>query len=140
MRTRFGELDGALRNHARLALDDTVGGAVELLPRANVATTRLVSASVTGTYVRAFVAPCRRSSLMCQEIMLSSGLADEAYRRYGLRANRAGTYLAMFRPWLAKYPHNRPARSCTIWCGRHPATTPNGSPQPNRRTRRGDWR
>ena len=27
---------------------------------------------------------------LCEEIVLSSGLADEAYRRYGLRAHRAG--------------------------------------------------
>ena len=29
----------------------------------------------------------------CEEILLSSGLLDEAYQRYGLTANRAGTYL-----------------------------------------------
>jgi hypothetical protein len=41
----------------------------------------------------------------CEEIVLSSELADEAYRRYGLRANRAGTYLATFRAVARKYPH-----------------------------------
>ncbi|MGH2690820.1 MAG: hypothetical protein ACRDKW_18720, partial [Actinomycetota bacterium] len=42
---------------------------------------------------------------LCEEILLSSGLVDEAYRRYGLRANRAGTYLATFRAVVRKYPH-----------------------------------
>jgi len=45
----------------------------------------------------------------CEEILLSSGLADEAYRRYGLTANRAGTYLAWFRAVLKKYTHKQPA-------------------------------
>lgn len=46
---------------------------------------------------------------LCEEILLSSGLAEEAYRRYGLTANRAGTYLAWFRAIVKKYPHKRPA-------------------------------
>ncbi len=46
---------------------------------------------------------------LCEEILLSSGLVDEAYRRYGLHANRAGTYLAWFRAVAKKYPHKRPA-------------------------------
>jgi hypothetical protein len=41
----------------------------------------------------------------CEEVLLSSGLADEAYRRYGLVANQAGTYLATFRAVAKKYPH-----------------------------------
>ena len=41
----------------------------------------------------------------CEEVLLSSGLADEAYRRYGIEANRAGTYLAWFRAIAKKYPH-----------------------------------
>jgi hypothetical protein len=45
---------------------------------------------------------------VCEEILLSSGLADEAYARYGLRASRAGTYLATFRAVEKKYPHKRP--------------------------------
>ena len=32
---------------------------------------------------------------MCEEMLLTSGLTDEAYRRCGLRANQAGTYLAL---------------------------------------------
>lgn len=46
---------------------------------------------------------------LCEEVLLSSGLRDEAYRRYGLRANRAGTYLAWFRAVAKKYPHKKPA-------------------------------
>ncbi|MAQ14970.1 MAG: hypothetical protein CMN30_09270 [Sandaracinus sp.] len=40
----------------------------------------------------------------CEEVLLSSGLADEAYERYGLIANQAGTYLAWFRAVAKKYP------------------------------------
>jgi hypothetical protein len=43
----------------------------------------------------------------CEEVLLSSGLVDEAYRRYGLVANQAGTYLATFRAVAKKYPHKR---------------------------------
>jgi len=45
---------------------------------------------------------------MCEEMLLSSGLADEAYQRYGLRANRAGTYLAWFRAVAKKYTQKKP--------------------------------
>jgi len=41
----------------------------------------------------------------CEEVLLSSGLVDEAYRRYGLVANQRGTYLATFRAVSKKYPH-----------------------------------
>ncbi len=44
---------------------------------------------------------------MCEEVLLSSGLTDEAYTRYGLTANRAGTYLAWFRAVKKKYPKKR---------------------------------
>jgi len=46
---------------------------------------------------------------LCEAMLLSSGLVDEAYRRYGLTANRAGTYLAWFRAVTKKYPHKKPA-------------------------------
>jgi hypothetical protein len=42
---------------------------------------------------------------ICEEILLSSGMVDEAYARYGLRANQGGTYLATFRAVAKKYPH-----------------------------------
>jgi len=42
---------------------------------------------------------------LCEEIVRSGGLNDEAYRRYGLHANRRGSYLATFRAVARKYPH-----------------------------------
>ncbi len=42
---------------------------------------------------------------LCEDALLSSGLVDEAYVRYGLRTNRGGTYLATFRAVAKKYPH-----------------------------------
>lgn len=44
----------------------------------------------------------------CEAILLSSGLADEAYLRYAFDANRAGTYLTTFRAICRKYPHKAP--------------------------------
>jgi len=46
----------------------------------------------------------REIDSVCEAILLSSGLVDDAYRRYGLTANRAGTYLAWFRAVAKKYP------------------------------------
>lgn len=40
----------------------------------------------------------------CEEILLSSGMADEAYARYAIDANRGTTYLATFRAIARKYP------------------------------------
>ena len=45
----------------------------------------------------------------CEEILLSCGMADEAYRRYAIEANRRTTYLATFRAPAAKYPHKAAA-------------------------------
>jgi len=45
---------------------------------------------------------------VCEEILLGSGLVDEAYPRYGLRANRAATYVGTFRAVARRYPHKRP--------------------------------
>jgi len=44
----------------------------------------------------------------CEEIMLSSGLLDEAYRRYAIEANQGTTNLATFRAIAKKYPHKQP--------------------------------
>ena len=41
---------------------------------------------------------------VCEEILFSSGLFDEAYRQYGLTMNRGGTNLATFRNIAKKYP------------------------------------
>ena len=45
---------------------------------------------------------------VCEAVLLSSGLIDEAYHRYGLLANQASTYLAWFRAVARKYPHKEP--------------------------------
>ncbi|HLI96364.1 MAG TPA: hypothetical protein VKT72_09790 [Candidatus Baltobacteraceae bacterium] len=44
----------------------------------------------------------------CETLLLESGLADEAYRRYALRTNQQSTYLATFRAVVKKYPHKDP--------------------------------
>lgn len=48
---------------------------------------------------------------LCEELLLSSGFVDEAYRRYGLTANRAGTYIAWFRTVARKYPDKKRSAS-----------------------------
>ena len=40
----------------------------------------------------------------CEEILLSSGLTEEAYQRYAIAANQKTTYLATFRAIARKYP------------------------------------
>jgi tetratricopeptide (TPR) repeat protein len=46
----------------------------------------------------------------CEEILLSSGLADEAYARYAIAANQGTTFLATFRAIAMKYPAQAPAK------------------------------
>jgi len=41
----------------------------------------------------------------CESILIESGLADEAYQRYAMKANKRNTYLATFRAIMKKYPH-----------------------------------
>lgn len=41
---------------------------------------------------------------ICEEVLLSSGMADEAYERYAIDANRGMTNLATFRAIAKKYP------------------------------------
>ena len=41
---------------------------------------------------------------LCEGMLLSLGRTQEAYRRYGLHAHRAGTYLATFRAVAKAYP------------------------------------
>ncbi len=45
----------------------------------------------------------------CERILLSSGMAEEAYSRYAVEANQKTTYLATFRAIAGKYPHKEPA-------------------------------
>ncbi|MCC6535002.1 MAG: hypothetical protein IT531_20840, partial [Burkholderiales bacterium] len=44
----------------------------------------------------------------CEEIMLSSGLYDEAYARYAIGANQGTTFLATYRSIVKKYPTKTP--------------------------------
>ena len=43
-----------------------------------------------------------------EQILLSMGQTEEAYDRYGLHANRSGTYTAWFRAVARKYPDKQP--------------------------------
>jgi len=45
----------------------------------------------------------------CEDILLASGMAEEAYYRYAFAANSKTTYLATFRAIVKKYPHKEPA-------------------------------
>jgi len=44
----------------------------------------------------------------CEEILLTSGMAEEAYSRYAVIANQKTTYLATFRAIVKKYPNKKP--------------------------------
>jgi tetratricopeptide (TPR) repeat protein len=44
----------------------------------------------------------------CEEILLASGRAEEAYRHYALDATRGTSYLATYRALARKYPQKRP--------------------------------
>jgi len=43
----------------------------------------------------------------CEEILLASGLPEEAYSRYAIEANQKTTYLATFRAIIKKYPQKK---------------------------------
>lgn len=57
---------------------------------------------------RGINAPAWQIAETCEAILLSSGLADEAYRRYAVEANQGTTNLATFRAIAKKYPHKPP--------------------------------
>lgn len=46
---------------------------------------------------------------VCEDILVSTGHRDEAYRGYGLIANQGATYAGWFRAVLKKYPERTPA-------------------------------
>ena len=48
--------------------------------------------------------PSHEIDRACQEILLSSGLEEEAYGRYGRRASLTSTYLATFRARVRRFP------------------------------------
>jgi len=79
---------------------------------------------------------------LCEEILLSSGLAEEAYARYGLTANRRGTYLATFRPSRRSTRTRRQPRSWPTWSRPLPVKRASGSPRPRKpgsTTKRSPW-
>ncbi|MDP2345503.1 MAG: hypothetical protein Q8O67_31455 [Deltaproteobacteria bacterium] len=41
----------------------------------------------------------------CEEILLKAGRIDEAYQRFAMASNTAGTYVGTFRAVMKKYPH-----------------------------------
>ena len=56
---------------------------------------------------RGLNAPEGQIAQACEALLLSSGLADAAYARYGIEANQKTTYLATFRAIAKKYPSKR---------------------------------
>lgn len=48
--------------------------------------------------------PDHSISSACEDVLLSSGMAEEAYERYSFEANQKSTYLATFRAIVKKYP------------------------------------
>lgn len=57
---------------------------------------------------RGLNAPAAAIARKCEAILLSSGMIDEAYRRYAIEANQATTHLATFRAIAKKYPDRSP--------------------------------
>ena len=49
--------------------------------------------------------PISAVAKVCEDILLASGLHEEAYKRYALDANQGTTHLATFRRLVKKYPH-----------------------------------
>src|SRR2546423_2719297 len=56
-------------------------------------------------------APDAEVDALCEEFLLEAGQVDEAYRRYGLRANGGGTYLATFRNGGQEVPRQNGPRA-----------------------------
>ena len=49
-----------------------------------------------------------RITEFCEHVLLDADRRDEAYRRYGVHATRANTYLAVFRATTRRYPERGP--------------------------------
>lgn len=47
-------------------------------------------------------------SEVCEDILLTSGMAEESYNRYAIEANQKNTYQGTFRTIIRKYPHKKP--------------------------------
>jgi len=46
----------------------------------------------------------RQIDHFCEDVLIKSGRADDAYRRYGLKTATGSTYLAIFRQTIKRYP------------------------------------
>ena len=57
---------------------------------------------------RGLNAPEGQIAQACEALLLSSGLVDASYARYGIEANQKTTYLATFRAIAKKYPSKDP--------------------------------
>jgi hypothetical protein len=57
---------------------------------------------------RGLNAPDAAISRFCEEVLLSSGMVDEAYERYGLATGQRQTFLATFRAIAKRYPNKDP--------------------------------
>lgn len=57
---------------------------------------------------RGLNAPEGQIAQACEALLLSSGLVDTSYARYGIEANQKTTYLATFRAIAKKYPSKDP--------------------------------
>ena len=64
----------------------------------------------------------------CEDVLIKSGRADEAYHRYGLRAATGSTYLAVYRETVKRYPE-RDRRQVLLDLIRRGVTAASGSPQ-----------
>jgi len=98
---RFDELVELLRV-------DTIWPYKQWAAKALAASGRIAEALAYAESCRSNWADPFEVDVVCEEILLASGMVDEAYARYGLRANQRGTYLATFRAVARKYPHKAP--------------------------------
>lgn len=62
----------------------------------------------------------RSVDALCEEILLSDVQTEEAYKHYGLHANRCATNLATFRAVAKKYPHKNAEEILTDLVGTTP--------------------
>jgi hypothetical protein len=95
---RFDELIELLRV-------DTIFTYKQWAVRALVASGKKAEALRYAEACRSPWAPDAEIDAVCEDILLSSGMIDEAYARYGVRAHHGGSFLATFRAVARKYPH-----------------------------------
>jgi len=65
-------------------------------------------------------APVQDIARTCEAILLASGFAEEAYKRYAIDANQSTTHLATFRAIAKKYPAMPAATILRDLVARHP--------------------